>query len=243
MKKLTLHLLGLLNEATMEIEKYCLGNSWINEIKAYIKKWTPKLVLEWKQLGAFEIDDQLNKIKIWIESVKSSIEKTIITQNRVLKIDSTSVEKYLVPNLEAIYNEICESVLREINKDVTSFINLMKSILHELKDQPKTIEDFANYAKKVMKYKNNMGSYETRINIIKAFTDVIRINYRALNQEEEQFDTQAQYLWKSFIFAIQESVEFVNTQSPNILEQLDALFQVNKIKYAKDFIFRFQLIL
>ena len=44
--------------------------------------------------------------------------------------------------------------------------------------------------------------------------------------EEETLDNQAQELWKTFLAKLQEAIKFVNTQSPNILEQLDALFNV-----------------
>lgn len=60
---------------------------------------------------------------------------------------------------------------------------------------------------------------------------VIRTNYRVLNPEEEALDVQTQELWKSFLSKLQDSVEFVNVQSPNILEQLDALLKVNKRVY------------
>ncbi len=226
MRKFSLELLKMLEEATSEIEQYCNDNAWVNEIKTYINQWSVKLFSEWKEIGAFEIDDQLSKIKAWTESVKTSIDKTIISKNKILRIDSTPLEDFLVPRLDAIYAEICECLMAAINKEVTSFISIMEGILEELKLQPTTIEDFANYTKKVFKYKENMSSYEGRINSIKQLTDVARINYRALNQEEEQLDNQAQEYWKSFIFVMQESVDFVNTQSPNILEQLDELYNV-----------------
>ena len=54
----------------------------------------------------------------------------------------------------------------------------------------------------------------------------MRTSYRALNQDEEQLDTQCQDLWKNFLFKLQDSVQFVNTQSPQILDQLEGLYQV-----------------
>ncbi len=54
----------------------------------------------------------------------------------------------------------------------------------------------------------------------------MRTSYRALNQDEEQLDTQCQDLWKNFLFKLQDSVQFVNTQSPQILAQLESLYQV-----------------
>ena len=53
-----------------------------------------------------------------------------------------------------------------------------------------------------------------------------RINYRNTNIEEEHNDTQFQELWKTFMNKIQEAVEYINIQSPNILEQLNSLYNV-----------------
>ena len=61
----------------------------------------------------------------------------------------------------------------------------------------------------------------------------MRTSFRPLNQDEEQLDLQCQESWKKFLFKLQDSVQFVNTQSPQILEQLEALFQVNLSDTAK----------
>ncbi len=116
-------------ECSTEIDKYCQENNWVNEIKAYINKWSPKLVLEWKTGGTFEIDEQLNKIRNWIENIKNGMEKIIITQNKLLKIDTMPIENLLVSKLDAIYIEICECVLKEINKDSLSFISAISKTL------------------------------------------------------------------------------------------------------------------
>lgn len=55
---------------------------------------------------------------------------------------------------------------------------------------------------------------------------VVRTYYRVLNPDEEHIDSQCQELWKSLLSKLQDSVEFVNVQSPNILEQLDSLIKV-----------------
>jgi hypothetical protein len=57
---------------------------------------------------------------------------------------------------------------------------------------------------------------------------VIRINYRTLNPDEELIDSQTQELWKTFLSKLQDAVEYVSMQSPQILEQLDTLFNVKK---------------
>lgn len=168
---------ALLVESTNEVQAYCNENNWINEIKAYINKWTVKLVLDWKSIRISEIEEQLNKIKSWIDNIKNGMEKIIITKNKLIKIDTMPIENLLVPRLDSIYNEICECVVKEINKDTNSFINLMNKILKELNNKPKSIEEFADFAKKATKHKTNVATYEAKTNLIKAQLDVNIINY------------------------------------------------------------------
>ena len=80
------------------------------------------MAAEWKKVGAFEIEEQLVKIRNWIEAVKTNIQKTIVTSNKMLKIDTKPIENFLVPRLEQTYTDICEYVVKEFNKDITSFI-------------------------------------------------------------------------------------------------------------------------
>ncbi len=44
--------------------------------------------------------------------------------------------------------------------------------------------------------------------------------------DDNQMDNQFQELWKSFMAKIQEAVEYINIQSPNILDQLNQLYIV-----------------
>lgn len=118
-----------LTESTNEIEAYCAENTWLNEIRAYVIDWKSEKVLEWKQVGAYEIEDQLSRIRAWTETIKTGMEKTIITQNRILKVDTTPVERTLVPKLDSIYKDICELILAQIGKDSLAFIDDIKKII------------------------------------------------------------------------------------------------------------------
>ena len=183
-----------LTVSTSEIQKYCDENNWVNEIKAYLRDWSLKMVAEWKKVGAFEIEEQLVKIRNWIETVKTNIQKTIITTNKMLKIDTRPIENFLVPRLEQTYTDICEYVVKEFNKDMNSFItqlnkNIKVSCAHriasssydksfinfnskDLNQETRSIEDFADYTKKVNKHKGNIKMYENQINSIKSLMEV-----------------------------------------------------------------------
>jgi hypothetical protein len=59
---------------------------------------------------------------------------------------------------------------------------------------------------------------------------VARANYTTQSStsqsDDNQMDNQFQELWKSFMAKIQEAVEYINIQSPNILDQLNQLYIV-----------------
>jgi hypothetical protein len=106
---------------------------------------------------------------------------------------------------------------------------MKKIIQKEIQNRPKSIEDFSNYAKLVNKHRANISNYESRITNIKNFYEVARANYSSAANaaDENQMDNQFQELWKCFMTKIQEAVEYINIQSPNILDQLNQLYAVN----------------
>lgn len=216
---------SLVNDAMNDVEQFIKENSWIRDIKVYVTKWSIKLLNDWKSLGSFKIEEQLIQIKTWIDNVKN-MEKTILTTNKVFKIDCSSVEKILVPRLDGIYNEICETIIQETTKNAQDFVAKLTYILKELDRKPDTIESFANYAKMAFKRKTNMNTFAERSNSIKGLMEVIRTHYRPLTTEEETLDSQSQELYKSFMYKLQESIEFVNSQTPNIMDQLNSLYKV-----------------
>ena len=128
-----------------EIDAYCAQNDWISVIKKYTTKYSIKLVLDWKTIGSHEIEEQLNKIRSWIDQIKLGVEKTIITNNKVLKIDCKSIEETLVPKLEFIFNEICECIQSELNKDSGNFNEFMTRVIKEIENRPQNIEDFSKF--------------------------------------------------------------------------------------------------
>lgn len=111
--------------ATDEIKKFCQLNSWLNDIKKYVSDWKGRLFFEWKKNGAAEIEHQLNKIRNWSDDIKKNFSKIVITQNKILKIHTNPIENFLLPKLDTIYKEICESLVTEINKDT---LNLTQDI-------------------------------------------------------------------------------------------------------------------
>ena len=168
-----LRLQDMLTDATNEIDAYCSSNEWLNQIRAYINDWRVEKVLEWKEtIGANEIEDQLTKIRSWTENIKNGMDKSLLTTNKILRVDTTPIERMLVPRLDKIYAEICESTVTEVFKEAQAFASQIKKIIKVLDEKPKTIEEFATYAKKTTSYKTNLQNLEAKVNLIKSLLEV-----------------------------------------------------------------------
>ena len=53
------------------------------------------------------------------------------------------------------------------------------------------------------------------------------MSYRQLTTEEEKLDEGVTSHWEKFLFLIQEAVDFVNTQTPLITQNLESSFDVS----------------
>jgi dynein heavy chain, axonemal len=219
----------IIDEAMDDVELYCNENLWISDIKKYLTAWSIDLLDGWVTMGTFRIDEELAKIRSWVETIKH-MEKIILTKNRVFKIDCSSVETILVPHLDSIYAEIGDKITKDNTKNSQEFVAQLTKILKQLDQKPETIEDFAYYAKIAFRHKNNMTSFGEKGTLYKGLWDIIRGSYRILNTDEELLDSQSQDLYKKFVFKLQDSIEFVNSQSPEILKQINLLYQVKLIK-------------
>ncbi len=219
----------IIDEAMDDVELYCNENLWISDIKKYLTAWSIDLLDGWVAMGTFRIDEELAKIRSWVETIKH-MEKIILTKNRVFKIDCSSVETILVPHLDSIYAEIGDKITKDNTKNSQEFVAQLTKILKQLDQKPETIEDFAYYAKIAFRHKNNMTSFGEKGILYKGLWDIIRGSYRILNTDEELLDSQSQDLYKKFVFKLQDSIEFVNSQSPEILKQINLLYQVKLIK-------------
>ena len=116
-------------EAINEIDAFCKDNKWISDIKIFTTKFSKETVLEWKTKGSFEIEEQLSKIKSWIDQIKTSIDLKMITKNRLLKINCKPIETILIPKLDSIFTETCECILMEIKNDLTTFVRTISNAI------------------------------------------------------------------------------------------------------------------
>jgi hypothetical protein len=220
----------IVDDAMNDVEQFCKENSWLSDIKTFITNWSVSLAVEWKVKGAYMLEDQLSRIRTWIDNVKN-MDKVIFTTNKVFKIDCSSIEVILVSKLEAIHSETFEFCVKETIKDAKEFIAMTTKIIKELDKRAETIEDFANYARMVYKHKANTSSYLEKFSFLKSLFEIIRVGHRLMNTEEE-LEAQSIELWKAFAFKIQESLEFVTLQAPDIVLQLNNLIKVRRFRLA-----------
>jgi hypothetical protein len=96
-----------------------------------------------------------------------------------------------------------------------------------LSEKPENIEKFSDYTKAAFIHKDKMSIYENEMLKIKNLFDVIQINSKGpLNAEADSLCSELGIVWKQFIVKLQESMHYINMESPKIIQQLQELYDV-----------------
>ncbi|KAK7008742.1 dynein heavy chain domain-containing protein 1, partial [Biomphalaria glabrata] len=210
--------------ALQDVDSYCEKHQWLNEIHKFCSVWSKKSLEEFKSAAAFNIEQKLTELRQWSERVKS-FDVSYVTENGLFYIDCSAIHEGLLPRLNDIYQEIVSFVAEEVNCLAQNLIQEMSQILKNMSNKKSEVLLFANLAKNFHIYKKNTLVYQQRVEYIKSLYEVIRMSYRQLTSEEEKTEEKVFSSWEAFQMQMQETSEFVNTQTPLQLSQLEAAFQ------------------
>ena len=53
------------------------------------------------------------------------------------------------------------------------------------------------------------------------------MSYRQLEVEEEKLEEQVAQMWDDFLVVVQDAIDFVNTQTPLVIQSIEDLFLVS----------------
>ncbi|XP_035825634.1 dynein heavy chain domain-containing protein 1 [Aplysia californica] len=207
-----------------EIDHYCELNKWLNEIHQYCRRWNEKSVKEFRGAAAFAIEQKLTELRQWSEKVRN-FDRNYVTENGMFYIDCSAIHEGLLPRLNDIYQELITFVADEAKSLAKNFAEEMNVILKNMTDKREDVSSFASFAKNFGHYKKNTVQYQQRVEYIKSLYEVIRMSYRQLTNEEEKHEERVWSSWEAFLMQMQDASEFVNIQTPLMMQQLEEAFQ------------------
>ncbi|XP_035689699.1 dynein heavy chain domain-containing protein 1-like [Branchiostoma floridae] len=219
----------MMMSAMGEIDSFCIEHVWIKPMHKYAREWSRTVLKAFHGQEAFDIEvcgatEKLNEIKNWIERIKD-VEKTLTTSDGLFEVDCSILQQELVPALSNIFKQLIQLVADDAKNLSTSFVEEIKKLSKTLKDQNTTVDQFAVFAGQVKEYRSRTQQLQEKVSYIKSMYEVIRMSYRSLNPDEEKLEERVRTTWESFLVQLQEAHDFVHTQTPVMLEELDMTYQ------------------
>ncbi|XP_072179432.1 dynein heavy chain domain-containing protein 1-like [Diadema setosum] len=229
----------IIAEALADIDDFCANHSWLGDIHHFARKWNKDAVEKWRRAQAYTIEMKLGEIRDWCERVKN-VERSFVTQNRLFLVDSGAIQDDLVPLLNAAFRDLLNFTANEAKNLSNDFVTEVKGVVMELrfcgdyaiaehrkgmKEKNSETNAFADYAQQYTKYKIKMPELQKEVEYIKSLFEVIRLSYRSLTTEEEKCEEGVWQNWEAFLLQLQDAAEFVNTQTPIHIGNLDEAYQ------------------
>ncbi|CAL1542050.1 unnamed protein product, partial [Lymnaea stagnalis] len=213
-----------LQSALSDIDLYCQSNKWLVEIQKYCLLWNNESSQEYKAAAGFVIEQKLTELRMWSDRVRN-FDRNYITENGMFYLDCSAIHEGLLPRLNEICQELVTFVADQANVLAQDLVEEMTKILKNMSDKKTDVLSFASLAKNFTNYKKNTVQYQQRVEYIKSLYEVIRMSYRQLTPEEEKWEEKIWSCWEAFLMQMQDTSEFVSTQTPLMLSQLEATFQ------------------
>ncbi|XP_066302844.1 dynein heavy chain domain-containing protein 1-like [Branchiostoma lanceolatum] len=214
----------MMQSAMAEIDSFCIEHVWIKPMHKYAREWSRGVLKTFHGQEAFDIEEKLNEIKNWIERIKD-VEKSVTTSDGLFVVDCSVLQQELVPALSNIFKQLIQLVADDAKNLSTNFVEEIKKLSKTLKDQNTTVDQFAVFAGQVKEYRNRTHQLQEKVSYIKSMYEVIRMSYRSLNPDEEKLEERVRTTWEGFLVQLQEAHDFVHTQTPVMLEELDQTYQ------------------
>ncbi|XP_072028282.1 dynein heavy chain domain-containing protein 1-like [Amphiura filiformis] len=214
----------LMESAMKDIDKFCEEQAWLTEIHRFTRTWDPRAVSDWKRAQAYTIETKLGEIRSWMERVRN-VDRGFATKNGLFYVDCGAIQENVVPALMSAFKDLLNFTAGEARKFSMAFINEVKAVVDGMKEKDTNMRAFADYAQQYSTYKNKMPDLQKEVEYIKSLFEVIRLSYRSLNVEEEKCEEKVWQSWEAFLLQLQDAAEFVNTQTPIQLGNLQDTFQ------------------
>ncbi|XP_019630284.1 PREDICTED: dynein heavy chain domain-containing protein 1-like [Branchiostoma belcheri] len=214
----------MMQSALAEIDSFCIEHVWTKPMHKYAREWSRSVLKTFHGQEAFDIEEKLNEIKNWIERLKD-VEKSVRTSDGLFEVDCSVLQQDLVPALSNIFKQLIQLVADDAKNLSSNFVEEIKKLSKTLKDQNTSVDQFAVFAGQVKEYRNRTQQLQEKVSYIKSLYEVIRMSYRSLNPDEEKLEERVRTTWESFLVQLQEAHDFVHTQTPVMLEELDQTYQ------------------
>ncbi|XP_044881349.1 dynein heavy chain domain-containing protein 1 isoform X10 [Mauremys mutica] len=210
---------ALLAEALSETQEICKQHTWVAEIHSFAHSWSPKQLELMKGWPAGKYVQRVVQLRAWAECVRE-VPSMVITCNRLLLVDCSSVQQEIVPLLDSVIKEILSLLLSETSQRSEILISQLGGVVQLYQSVSTDIFTIAKCSQKLEQYQGQMTELQERVEYVRALNEVIRQHFRSLSLDEENLENLLLDTWEAFVYQQQEASDFIVSRRLSIIAEL-----------------------
>ncbi|XP_030402635.1 dynein heavy chain domain-containing protein 1 isoform X1 [Gopherus evgoodei] len=210
---------ALLAEALSETQEICKQHTWVAEIHSFAHSWSPKQLELMKGWPAGKYVQRVVQLRAWAERVRE-VPSMVITCNRLLLVDCSSVQQEIVPLLYSVIKEILSLLFSETSQRSEILISQLGGVVQLYQSVSTDIFTIAKCSQKLEQYQGQMTELQERVEYVRALNEVIRQHFRPLSLNEENLENLLLDTWEAFVYQQQEASDFIVSRRLSIITEL-----------------------
>ncbi|CAM5073721.1 unnamed protein product [Eretmochelys imbricata] len=210
---------ALLVEALSETQEICKQHTWVAEIHSFAHSWSPKQLQLMKGWPAGKYVQRVVQLRAWTERVRE-VPSMVITCNRLLMVDCSTMQQETVSLLDSIIKEILSLLLSETSQRSEILISELGGVLQLYQSVSTDIFIIAKCSQKLEQYEGQMTELQERVEYVRALNEVIRQHFRPISLDEENLENLLLDTWEAFVYQQQEASDFIVSRRLSIIAEL-----------------------
>eukprot|EP00106_Octopus_bimaculoides_P016654 XP_014784096.1 PREDICTED: dynein heavy chain 8, axonemal-like [Octopus bimaculoides] len=212
----------LMDEAITQLKKYVSNCSWLEHIYQFCKELEDDLV-NLKTMSSETIQEKLSMLDMSKEAVSCC--SSITSDNRMVWLNCSGIQQYLIPWIDAIYQQVTDFVINKSSENSVTLQQRMTEISKALLEKPGSLAEFVDYVQLYRKYLKDIPQCEDAIEYTEDLYYIISRYFRELTIEEFKANHTLWKQWSEFQTQMSDAKSFVNTQTPLAIAESDERFK------------------
>ncbi|KAF7235156.1 Dynein heavy chain domain-containing protein 1 [Varanus komodoensis] len=215
---------AMITAALEETQLLCREYNWLDQIYHFVHNWSSGQLESMKGWPAEEYVNQILKLRAWASQVQN-VPRAVITYNRLLFVDCSSIHQDLLPLLASINEDILALLLSETLQRSELLITELAGVLQLYMTVGTDIFTVAKCSQKLEQYQGQMTELQEYVDYVRALNEVIQQCFRPLSPSEENLENTLLDTWDAFVYQQREVSDFIISRRLNIIAELHSSLQ------------------
>ncbi|KAM8821378.1 dynein heavy chain domain-containing protein 1 [Eudromia elegans] len=210
---------ALLEAAIGEVQEICEEHEWVAEIHRFTRSWSAAELERMRGWPAEDYVRRVTQLRAWAERIQA-VPSSIVTCNRLLLVDCSSIQEEIGPLLLLIPEEILSLLRSEAARRSRLLLAELGGIVQLYRSVGTDILMVAKCSHQLEQYEGRMEELQGKVQYVRALNAATRQCFRELSPEEEGLESTLVDTWEAFVHQQQNVSDFIASRRLTIVEEL-----------------------